>query len=234
MATGASNADLAILLVDARKGLLTQTHRHAIIASLLGVRHVVLAVNKIDLVDYDEATFRRIVAAFAAFAEPLDFRSLVAIPISARFGDNVSAPSARTPWHDGPYLLDHLERVEVEDDRAAARRSACRCNGSTGRISISAASPARSPAAAIRRGDADRRRRLGPHERGRRASCAPATTAEEAEAGDAVTLTLADEIDVARGDVLAPPDSAARGRRPVHRASDLDERTSRCCPAAPI
>ena len=120
MATGASNADLAILLVDARKGLLTQTHRHAIIASLLGIRHVVLAVNKIDLVDYDEATFRRIVDAFAAFAKPLDFRSLVAIPISARFGDNISAPSPRTPWYDGPYLLDHLERIEVEDERRSA------------------------------------------------------------------------------------------------------------------
>src|SRR5579863_3381823 len=117
MATGASNADLAILLVDARKGLLTQTHRHAIIVSLLGIRHVVLAINKIDLVGYDEAIYRRIVKDFEAFAAPLGFRSVVAIPISARFGDNVSSLSPNTPWHEGPYLLDHLERVEVEDER---------------------------------------------------------------------------------------------------------------------
>ena len=170
MATGASNADLAILLVDARKGLLTQTHRHAIIASLLGVRHVVLAVNKIDLVDYDEATFRRIVAAFTAFAEPLDFRSLVAIPISARYGDNISAPSPRTPWHDGPYLIDYLERVEVEDDRAARAVPPAGAMGQPARTWISAASPARSPAAAIKRGDADRRRCVRPQQRGDRHS----------------------------------------------------------------
>src|SRR5271167_3903123 len=98
MATGASNADLAIVLVDARKGLLTQTHRHSIIASLLGVRRIVLAVNKIDLVGYDEKTFRDIVIAYRKFAEPLGFRSLFAIPLSARYGDNVSSLSARTPW----------------------------------------------------------------------------------------------------------------------------------------
>ena len=105
MATGASNADLAIVLVDARKGLLTQTHRHSIIVSLLGVRHVVLAVNKIDLVDYDERVFRDIVIAYRKFAEPLGFRSLFAIPISARFGDNISSVSPRTPWYQGGHLL---------------------------------------------------------------------------------------------------------------------------------
>src|SRR5271168_1884000 len=106
MATGASNADLAILLIDARKGLLTQTHRHSIIASLLGVRHVVLAVNKIDLVGYDEKIFRDIVIEYRKFAEPLGFNTLFAIPISARYGDNVSAPSDRTPWYLGPTLID--------------------------------------------------------------------------------------------------------------------------------
>ena len=120
MATGASNADLAIVLVDARKGLLTQTHRHSIIVSLLGVRHVVLAVNKIDLVGYDEEAFRRIEADYRKFAETLGFHSLIAAPVSARFGDNVSSKSARTPWHEGPHLLDYLERVEVEEDRRAA------------------------------------------------------------------------------------------------------------------
>ena len=94
MATGASNADLAIVLVDARKGLLTQTHRHSIIVSLLGVRHVVLAVNKIDLVDYSESVFRQIEADYRKFAETLGFRSLIALPISARHGDNVSSLSA--------------------------------------------------------------------------------------------------------------------------------------------
>ena len=89
MATGGLNADVAIVLVDARKGLLTQTHRHPIIVSLLGVRHVVLAVNKIDLVDYDERVFRDIVIAYRKFAEPLGFRSLFAVPVSARFGDNI-------------------------------------------------------------------------------------------------------------------------------------------------
>ena len=120
MATGASNADLAIVLVDARKGLLTQTHRHSIIVSLLGVRHVVLAVNKIDLVDYSESVFRQMEADYRKFAETLGFRSLIALPISARHGDNVSALSPRTPWYAGPHLLDYLERVEVEDDRRNA------------------------------------------------------------------------------------------------------------------
>jgi bifunctional enzyme CysN/CysC len=205
MATGASNADLAILLVDARKGLLTQTHRHAIIASLLGIRHVVLAVNKIDLVDYDEATFRRIVAAFADFAKPLGFHSTIAIPISARIGDNVSAKSERTPWHDGPHLLDHLERVEVEEDRRGApfrlpvqwvNRPHLDFRGFAGTI----------PSGSVRRGDA-----IVVAASGRQSLITQILSAgretEAAEAGEAVTLTLADEIDIARGDVLARPDS---------------------------
>jgi bifunctional enzyme CysN/CysC len=203
MATGASNADLAILLVDARKGLLTQTHRHAIIASLLGVRHVVLAVNKIDLVDYDEATFRRIVEAFKAFAAPLDFHSLVAIPISARVGDNISSLSPNTPWHEGPYLIDHLERVEVEDERRDApfrlpvqwvNRPHLDFRGFAGTIA----------GGRIRRGDAIVVASSGRHS-AVTGILRAGEAADEAEAGDAVTLTLADEVDVARGDVLAPP-----------------------------
>ena len=120
MATGASNADLAIVLVDARKGLLTQTHRHSIIASLLGVRHVVLAVNKIDLVGFSETAFRQIEADYRKFAEPLGFRSLIAMPISARYGDNVSSRSERMPWYEGPHLLEYLETIEVEDDRRSS------------------------------------------------------------------------------------------------------------------
>src|SRR5437868_3408581 len=99
MATGASNAELAILLVDARKGLLEQTRRHAAIVSLLGIRHVVLAVNKIDLVEFGRACFQDIEGAFAAFAASLGFDSVISIPLSARFGDNVAARSERTPWY---------------------------------------------------------------------------------------------------------------------------------------
>ena len=117
MVTGASNADLAVLLVDARKGLLSQTRRHAIIASLLGVRYAVLAVNKIDLVEFDKNVFDRIAAEFSAFAEPLGFKDIKTIPISARYGDNVSSLSAHMPWYSGPHLLDYLESVDIEDNR---------------------------------------------------------------------------------------------------------------------
>uniref|UniRef100_UPI003F99BE43 adenylyl-sulfate kinase n=1 Tax=Roseiarcus sp. TaxID=1969460 RepID=UPI003F99BE43 len=205
MATGASNADLAVVLVDARKGLLTQTHRHSIIASLLGVRHIVLAVNKIDLVGYDEKTFRDIVIAYRKFAEPLGFRSLFAIPLSARFGDNVSSRSPLTPWFQGAHLLEYLERVEVEDDRRSA--------------------PFRLPVQWINRPHLDFRGVAGTVASGGLAKGDPIVVAgsgrrttvagilvadEEAEsatAGDAVTLTLADELDIARGDVLSHPDT---------------------------
>jgi bifunctional enzyme CysN/CysC len=205
MATGASNADLAILLIDARKGLLTQTRRHALIVSLLGIRHVVLAVNKIDLVDYDEATFRTIVTAFMEFAGPLGFRSLVAIPISARVGDNVSSPSERTPWHSGPALLPYLENCDVDEDRARA--------------------PFRLPVQWVNRPNLDFRGYAGTIASGRvsrgdtivvaasgRASKITALLSadqhvHEAAAGAAVTVTLADEIDIARGDVLSAPNS---------------------------
>ena len=203
MATGASNADLAIVLVDARKGLLTQTHRHSIIASLLGVRHIVLAVNKIDLVGYDRDTFRDIVAAYKAFAEPLGFRSLYPIPLSARFGDNVSSRSERTPWFIGAHLMDYLERIEVEEDRRSA--------------------PFRLPVQWINRPHLDFRGIAGAVASGRISKGDPIVVAgsgrqtkvagilvadaesESAEAGDAVTLTLADELDIARGDVLSHP-----------------------------
>jgi bifunctional enzyme CysN/CysC len=118
MATGASAAELAVLLVDARKGLLAQTRRHAIIVSLLGIRHAVLAVNKIDLVDFDRAVFDRIADGFSDFAAPLGFKDIKAIPISARYGDNVCSRSSRTPWYSGCHLLEHLETVDAGDDRA--------------------------------------------------------------------------------------------------------------------
>jgi bifunctional enzyme CysN/CysC len=205
MATGASNADLAVILVDARKGLLTQTFRHSYIVSLLGIRHVVLAVNKIDLVDYDEATFRGIVAKFATFAKPLSFRSIVPIPISARFGDNVSGPSAKTPWFAGPHLLHHLEQVVVDEDRGSApfrmpvqwvNRPHLDFRGFAGTIA----------GGAVRKGDS-----LVVASSGRLSTVTRVISADddvdEANAGEAVTLTLADEIDIARGDVLAHADS---------------------------
>ena len=119
MATGASNADLAIILIDARKGVLTQTKRHSYICSLLGVRHVVVAVNKIDLLDYDQAAFDRIVAEYQAFADKLGFASITPIPLSARFGDNVTVRSPQTGWYQGPTLVEHLETIDVESDAAA-------------------------------------------------------------------------------------------------------------------
>jgi bifunctional enzyme CysN/CysC len=203
MATGASNAELAILLVDARKGLLEQTRRHAAIVSLLGIRHVVLAVNKIDLVDFSEARFREIEASFAAFAAPLAFHSVVPIPLSARLGDNVAERSARTPWYAGPALLAHLETVETDLEAAEA--------------------PLRFPVQWVNRPDAEFRGFTGTVASGRvavgdRIAVAGSGRTTEvarivsfdgdlptAAAGRSVTLTLADEVDVIRGDVLADP-----------------------------
>ncbi|TIV96820.1 MAG: GTP-binding protein, partial [Mesorhizobium sp.] len=115
MATGASTADLAIVLIDARQGVLRQTRRHSIIASLLGIRHIVLAVNKIDLIGFDKAAFDQIVADYGEFAKQLGFVSVVPIPMSARFGDNITSRSERTPWYSGPSLIEHLETVSVDE-----------------------------------------------------------------------------------------------------------------------
>src|SRR5215472_7713369 len=117
MATGASNAELAIILVDGRNGVLAQTRRHATIASLFGIPQVVLAVNKIDLVEYDERVFNRIIAEFSEFSAHLAFDGVAAIPISARYGDNVRRRSRYTPWYRGPTLLEHLETVDVANVR---------------------------------------------------------------------------------------------------------------------
>jgi bifunctional enzyme CysN/CysC len=202
MATGASNCELAVLLVDARKGLLAQTRRHAIIASLLGIHHAVLAVNKIDLVDYAQDIFEKIAGEFSAFAAGLGFKELKAIPISARFGDNVSSMSHRLPWYKGPQLLEHLETVDVEDDRAGR--------------------PFRLPIQWVNRPNFDFRGFAGTIASGIlrvgdelvvlpsgqvsevKSILGPAGDLAEAEAGDAVTVTLSNEIDVARGDMLAP------------------------------
>src|ERR1700674_2354764 len=116
MATGASTAQLAIILIDARKGVLVQTRRHSLICSLLGIRHVLVAVNKIDLVDFKEDTFDKIAADYKAFAAELGFASVAPIPISARFGDNVTAASENTPWYSGPTLLQYLEAIDIDRD----------------------------------------------------------------------------------------------------------------------
>src|SRR5690606_25200591 len=112
--------DLGLVLVDARKGVLTQTRRHTFILSLIGVKHIVLVVNKIDLVGYDQAVFAEIENTYRGFARDLGFDSLVAIPVSALRGDNIVRPSANTSWHDGPQLVPYLETIEVARDRVVA------------------------------------------------------------------------------------------------------------------
>jgi bifunctional enzyme CysN/CysC len=203
MATGASNAELAILLVDARKGLIEQTRRHAAIVSLLGIRHVVLAVNKIDLVDFSEARFREIEAAFTAFAVPLTFHSVMTIPVSARLGDNIATRSARTPWYGGPPLLAHLETVEtgLEAVEAPLRFPVQWVNRPDGEFRGFAGTVASGRVAV---GD-----RVVVASSGRATSVARIVSFEgdlpSAAAGRSVTLTLADAVDVIRGDVLADP-----------------------------
>ncbi|MBT2247026.1 GTP-binding protein, partial [Sphingobium sp. BHU LFT2] len=121
MVTGASTADLAVILIDARKGILTQTRRHSYLAHLIGIRNIVLAVNKMDLVGYDQAVFDKIVADYAAFAQSIGISAFTPIPISGFKGDNITARSENTPWYQGPTLMAHLESVEVDATTAAAK-----------------------------------------------------------------------------------------------------------------
>jgi bifunctional enzyme CysN/CysC len=200
MATGASTADLAILLVDARLGILAQTRRHSFIASLLGIRHLVVAVNKMDLCGYDQAVFTRISAEYAAFAEKLGLRDVGYIPLSALRGDNVVAPSEHMPWYEGPPLLAYLEMVPIARDRdlEALRfpvqyvlRPDLDFRGFSGTVA----------SGVIRRGD-----RVMSLPSRRTSTVQRIVTRdgdrEEAFAPLAVTVTLADEIDVSRGDML--------------------------------
>jgi bifunctional enzyme CysN/CysC len=204
MATGASNCDFAVLLVDARNGVLTQTRRHACILSLLGITQVAVAINKMDLVDFDQARFETIAEEFRAFAHDLGFEQVTAVPISALKGDNVIAPSAHMRWYHGPTLLAHLETVDVS--RAEKER------------------PFRLPVQYVNRPHLDFRGyagtvasgRVAPgdevviHPSGRRGHVARLITAdgdlEAAVKGDAVTLTFAEEVDVSRGDIVASID----------------------------
>jgi bifunctional enzyme CysN/CysC len=201
MATGASTADLAVVLVDARKGLLTQTRRHSYIVSLLGIGHVVLAVNKMDLVGYDQATFEAIADEYRALAASLGIGEVTAIPLSALQGDNLLARSAAMPWYRGPALLEHLETVQVARDAADIGfrmpvQWVCRPDqdfrGFAGTVAAGRVAP----------GDA-----IAVLPSGQRSRIARVVAAEgdlaHADAGRAVVLTLADEIDASRGDVIA-------------------------------
>ena len=210
MATGASTADLAIILIDARKGILTQSRRHAYIASLLGIRHLVAAVNKMDLVDFSEAIYRQIEADFAALVKQFGTASLVTIPVSALDGDNVVEPSLRTPWYTGLTLLEHLEQVPAStlDINNAFRLPVQRVirpdhnyRGFAGQIA----------AGTIRKGDT-----IVALPSGRTSRVASITTfngdLDEARAPQSIALTLEEELDISRGDVIAdpthPPESA--------------------------
>ena len=201
MATGASTADLAVLLIDARQGVLTQTKRHAFIASQLGVGHIVLAVNKMDLVDYSENVFNEIVEDFKAFAAQLDIPNLHAIPVSALVGDNIVDGSRFMPWYEGPSLLGYLEGVDVEAEETSlpfrmpvqwVNRPDLDFRGYAGRIA----------GGIIRPGDDIR---VLPS--GKQSKIARIVTMDsdldEAVSGQSVTLTLTDEIDISRGDVIA-------------------------------
>jgi bifunctional enzyme CysN/CysC len=201
MVTGASTAEVAVILIDARKGVLTQTRRHSFLVSLLGIRHVVLAINKLDLVDYSQQVFDDIEADYRHFAETIGLHDIVCIPLSALRGDNITEPSPRTPWFSGPTLIDHLETVEIADDLHEGpfrlpvqwvNRPDLDFRGFSGQIA----------GGAVRPGD---RIRVLPSGHG--STVARVVTfdgdLEEAIAGQSITLTLADEVDVSRGDVIA-------------------------------
>jgi bifunctional enzyme CysN/CysC len=207
MATGASTADVAVILADARKGVLTQTRRHSFIVAMLGIKRVVLAVNKMDLAGYDQAVFDRIAADYREFAAGLGLTGIAAIPISALRGDNVVEPGANMPWYDGPPLLTYLETVDVGQEEA---------NG-----------PFRLPVQLVTRPDLDFRGYAGiiaggtvrPGDEVRVLPSGAAATVARivtfdgdlpvAEAGQSVTLTLDREIDVSRGDLFVAADSPA-------------------------
>ena len=204
MVTGGSTADLAIILIDARKGVLTQTRRHSYLVSLLGIRHVVLAINKMDLMDYSQEVCQRIEADYRAFATQIGIDDVLCIPMSAVYGDNVFAHSERMPWYRGPSLMEHLETVPVEQEPAAG--------------------PFRLPVQWVNRPNQDFRGFAGvissgsiqvgdpvvvlPSARVSRVKTIVNGFAEidRAVAGQAVTVMLADEVDASRGDVIAATD----------------------------
>jgi bifunctional enzyme CysN/CysC len=205
MVTGASTAQVAVILIDARKGLLTQSRRHSYLASLVGIRQVVLAINKMDLVGFSRSRFEAIRKEYELFAGRLGFDEIAAIPISALNGDNVIDPSVHTPWHDGPTLLEYLERVEIADNEAEkpfrmrvqwVNRPNLDFRGFCGTIA----------SGQIRPGD-----EIVVTASGKTSRVADIVTMDgnlpAAFAGQSVTLTLEDEIDISRGDLLSAPDA---------------------------
>ncbi|MCY4485566.1 MAG: sulfate adenylyltransferase subunit CysN [Deltaproteobacteria bacterium] len=201
MATGASNADLAVVLIDARKGVLPQTCRHTTIVALLGIRHVIVAINKMDLVDWSREVYDGIVSAYGDFARRLDVADLLCIPVSALTGDNVTEPSAAMDWYDGPTLLQALEEADVSAVRVGApfrmpvqwvNRPDTEFRGFAGTIASGLVRPGDAVLACPSNKSSTVQRIVGPD-----------GDLESAGAGQAVTLTLADEVDVSRGDILA-------------------------------
>ncbi|GAM10244.1 sulfate adenylyltransferase subunit 1 [Geobacter sp. OR-1] len=205
MVTGASTAQVAVILVDSRKGLLTQTRRHSFLVSLVGIKHVVLAINKMDLIDFGQQRFDSIVRDYRQFASPLGFASITAIPLSALNGDNMIEPSPNTPWYNGPTLMGFLEEFPVAGDNREqpfrmpvqwVNRPHLDFRGFCGVIA----------AGTIRPGDEVRVASSGRTSRVARIVTMNGDL-EEAVSGQAVTLTLADEIDVSRGDMLTAPEA---------------------------
>ncbi len=200
MVTGASTAELAIILIDAAKGVLTQSKRHGFLASLLQIPHVLVAVNKMDLVGYDEAVYQAIVDEYTAFASKLTIQSLTFIPISALAGDNVVHKSERTPWYEGPTLMHHLETVNVGASRnlvdfrfpvQMAVRPNHQFRGFAGQVASGTIGPGEE-IVVLPSGKSSRVRSVVTF----------GGELEEAAAGDSVTLTLEDEIDISRGDMI--------------------------------
>ncbi|MEO0413578.1 MAG: GTP-binding protein, partial [Verrucomicrobiota bacterium] len=212
MATGASNAELAILMVDARKGVLPQTKRHAFIVSSVNVKHVVVAINKMDLVDFDQSIFDQIKKTFLEHAKDLTFDEITFIPMSALEGDNIVAPSNKTPWYKGPTLLSHLETVQIGDERQHdqpaqkfamsvqwVNRPNLDFRGYCGTVASGSVSIGQTLLSLPAR---------------KKASVKTITTSQDnvetAHTGEAITITLHEEIDTSRGDVLAAEDSPCK------------------------
>ena len=206
MVTGASTANLAVILVDARKGVLAQTRRHSFLVHLLGIKQVVLAVNKMDLVDYDQTTFDEIVADYTAFAKEVGIEEFTAIPISGFKGDNITAaPSANTSWYQGPALIEHLESVEVATTTAQrgpfrmpvqwVNRPNLDFRGFAGQIATGTIKPG-DPVRVVPSGKTTKVKSIATFE----------GELEEAVAGQSVTITLEDEVDCSRGDVISAAD----------------------------
>ena len=211
MVTGASTADLAVILIDARKGVLTQTRRHSFLAHLIGIKHIVLAVNKMDLVGYDKSVFERILLSYRSFASEIGITNFTAIPISGFKGDNITALSDNMPWFKGPALIEHLEGVEIAAAADEAKpfrlpvqwvnRPNLDFRGFSGQIASGTVTP----------GDTVRILPSGKTTRVDRIVTLDGDL-DEAVAGQSVTLTLSDEVDCSRGDVIAaadaPPEAA--------------------------